>query len=370
VRVSGQLTSKESLKAINLRVNDRIFPLTDEATIKRGYLDPPTSLFRFKGQPAIGLAIGMTAGSNLLEFGKALDAEVKKVVTDLPISVAVERVPDQPAVVDEAVSGFTYALFEAIAIVLVVSFLSLVMRVGLVVAVSITLGLLVDDAMIAVEMVVSRLEAGDDIRKAATAVYTSTAFPMLTGTLVTGAGFISIGLNSSAAGEFTFTLFVVIAVSLTVSWIVAVLFTPLFGVVMLSKTMKSTHENKGRFARGFAWLLGLVMRWRWVTIVLTLAAFVFSLGGMSLVQQQFFLASDRSELIVDWSMPQNTTIAETNRQMAQFEKEKLVGKADIDHWSTYVGEGAPRFILSYDVQSPAPWFGQVVIVAKDLEARE
>lgn len=398
LRVGGQFTSEESLRAINLRVNDRYFPLTDVATIKRGYVDPPSSLFRFKGQPAIGLAVGMTAGANLLEFGEALDAEMKRVVSDLPIGVDVQRVSDQPAVVDEAVSGFTHALFEAIAIVLVISFVSLGMRAGLVVAVSIplvlaitfvvmeysgislqrislgaliiALGLLVDDAMIAVEMMVSRLEAGDDIRKAATAVYTSTAFPMLTGTLVTVAGFIPIGLNSSAAGEFTFTLFVVIAVSLVVSWVVAVLFTPLLGVVMLPKTMKSHHEQKGRVARGFAWLLGLAMRWRWVTIISTVAVFALSLGGMGLVQQQFFPASDRVELIVDWSMPQNTTIAETNRQMAQFESEKLVGNADIDHWTTYVGEGAPRFILSYDVQSPAPWFGQVVIVSKDLEARE
>lgn len=398
LRVGGQFTSEESLRAINLRVNDRYFPLTDVATIKRGYVDPPSSLFRFKGQPAIGLAVGMTAGANLLEFGEALDAEMKRVVSDLPIGVDVQRVSDQPAVVDEAVSGFTHALFEAIAIVLVISFVSLGMRAGLVVAVSIplvlaitfvvmeysgislqrislgaliiALGLLVDDAMIAVEMMVSRLEAGDDIRKAATAVYTSTAFPMLTGTLVTVAGFIPIGLNSSAAGEFTFTLFVVIAVSLVVSWVVAVLFTPLLGVVMLPKTMKSQHEQKGRVARGFAWLLGLAMRWRWVTIISTVAVFALSLGGMGLVQQQFFPASDRVELIVDWSMPQNTTIAETNRQMAQFESEKLVGNADIDHWTTYVGEGAPRFILSYDVQSPAPWFGQVVIVSKDLEARE
>lgn len=398
LRVGGQFTSEESLKAINLRVNDRYFPLTDVATIKRGYVDPPSSLFRFNGQPAIGLAVGMTAGANLLEFGEELDAEMRRVVADLPIGVDVERVSDQPVVVEEAVSGFTHALFEAIAIVLVISFVSLGMRAGLVVAVSIplvlaitfvvmeysgislqrislgaliiALGLLVDDAMIAVEMMVSRLEAGDNIRQAATAVYTSTAFPMLTGTLVTVAGFIPIGLNSSAAGEFTFTLFVVIAVSLVVSWIVAVLFTPLLGVVMLPKTMKSHHEQKGRVARGFAWLLSLAMRWRWVTIIATVAVFALSLGGMSLVQQQFFPSSDRVELIVDWSMPQNTTISETNRQMAQFEKEKLVGNADIEHWSTYVGQGAPRFILSYDVQSPAAWFGQVVIVSKDLEARD
>jgi len=237
-------------------------------------------------------------------------------------------------------------------------------------ALIIALGLLVDDAMIAVEMMVARLEVGDDLRTAATHVYTSTAFPMLTGTLVTVAGFIPIGLNSSAAGEFTFTLFVVIAVSLVVSWVVAVLFAPLLGVTILPKTMKSHHDQKGRVARGFAWILGIAMRRRWITIIATVVVFALSLGGLGLVQQQFFPASDRPELIVDWSMPQNSTIAETDRQMAKFEREKLTGNTDIDHWSTHVGEGAPRFILSYDVQTPAVWFGQIVIVAKDLEARD
>ncbi|EGP54279.1 efflux transporter protein (plasmid) [Agrobacterium tumefaciens F2] len=398
IRVSGQFTSEDSLKAINLRVNDRFFPLTDIATIKRGYVDPPTSLFRFKGEPAIGLAVGMTPGANLTTFGEALDEAMTRVVADLPIGVTVERVSDQPAVVEEAVSGFTRALFEAIAIVLAISFISLGFRAGLVVAISIplvlaitfvvmeytgislqrislgaliiALGLLVDDAMIAVEMMVARLEVGDDLRTAATHVYTSTAFPMLTGTLVTVAGFIPIGLNSSAAGEFTFTLFVVIAVSLVASWVVAVLFTPLLGVTILPKTLKSHHDQKGRVARGFAWLLGIAMRWRWITIIATVVVFALSLGGLGLVQQQFFPASDRLELIVDWSMPQNSTIAETDRQMAKFEREKLTGNTDIDHWSTHVGEGAPRFILSYDVQTPAVWFGQIVIVAKDLDSRD
>lgn len=398
LRVSGQFASEESLKAINLRINDRFFPLTDIATIKRGYVDPPSSLFRFNGEPAIGLAIGMKAGANLLTFGEQLEAQLDRVIADLPIGVTVERVSDQPAVVEEAVSGFTKALFEAIVIVLAISFISLGMRAGLVVAISIplvlaitfvfmeytgislqrislgaliiALGLLVDDAMIAVEMMVSRLEAGDTLRSAATHVYTSTAFPMLTGTLVTVAGFIPIGLNNSAAGEFTFTLFVVIAVSLIVSWVVAVLFTPLLGVTILPKTMKSHHENKGRFATMFARLLAVAMRWRWVTIVATVAVFAISVGGLSLVQQQFFPASDRVELIVDWDLPQNSTIAETNRQIAQFEREKLAGNPDIDHWSTYVGEGAPRFILSYDVATPAAWMGQVVIVSKDLDARD
>ncbi|ANL31515.1 acriflavin resistance protein (plasmid) [Rhizobium phaseoli] len=398
LRVSGQFTSEESLRSINLRINDRFFPLTDVATITRGYVDPPSALFRFNGQPAIGLAIGMKQGANLLQFGEALDAEMKQVVADLPIGVDVHRVSDQPAVVDEAVSGFTRALFEAIVIVLVISFISLGLRAGMVVAISIplvlaitfvvmeysgislqrislgaliiALGLLVDDAMIAVEMMVARLEAGDDLRKAATHVYTSTAFPMLTGTLVTVAGFIPVGLNSSAAGEFTFTLFVVIAVSLVVSWIVAVLFTPLLGVTILPKTMKSHHEKKGRFAAVFSWLLKLAMRWRWATIVLTVGVFALSVGGMGLVQQQFFPNSDRTELVIDWNLPHNSSIAETNRQMAKFEKEMLADNKDIDHWTTYVGQGAPRFILSFDVQTPDVTFGQTIIVTKGLDVRD
>ena len=354
VRVSGQFTSEESLKSINLRVNDRFFPLTDVATVRRGYTDPPTSLFRFKGEPAIGLTIGMKAGANLLEFGDALKKEMTRITGDLPVGAEVYLVSDQPQIVDEAVSGFTRALFEAIVIVLAISFISLGMRAGLVVAISIplvlaitflvmsyagislqrislgaliiALGLLVDDAMIAVEMMVARLEIGDTLAKAATYVYTSTAFPMLTGTLVTVASFIPIGLNDSAAGEFTFTLFVVIAVSLVTSWIVAVLFTPLLGVTILPARMKSHHEKKGRFAAWFSRALALCMRRRWLTIAVTVAAFALSLFSMRYVQNQFFPSSDRNELIVDWSLPQNSSIAETNEQMARIRARSSRGK--------------------------------------------
>ncbi|MGX9120845.1 efflux RND transporter permease subunit [Mesorhizobium sp. BHbsci] len=398
LRVGGSFVSEDSLRAINLRVNDRFFPLTDIATITRGYIDPPTSLFRFNGKPAIAVAVGMKAGGNLLEFGKSLEETVHRIVQELPAGVSVGRVSDQPAVVDEAVSGFTYALFEAIAIVLVISFISLGVRAGLVVAISIplvlaitfvvmlytgislqrislgaliiALGLLVDDAMIATEMMVARLEVGDSLRKAATYVYTSTAFPMLTGTLVTVAGFIPVAFNKSSAGEFVFTLFVVIAVSLVVSWLVAVLFTPLLGVTILPKTMKKQAEHKGWFARAFSLMLNFCLRWRWLTIAATILVFVASLGGMALVQQQFFPSSDRPELIVDWNLPQNSSINETSRQMAQFEREKLVGNSDIDHWSTYVGTGAPRFILSFDVQPSDVSFGQTIIMTKGLDARD
>jgi multidrug efflux pump subunit AcrB len=398
VRVGGQFSSEDSLREVNLRVNNRFFRLSDIATITRGYEDPPSALFRFNGQPAIGLAIGMKQGSNLLEFGAAVEKKIETLSEELPVGVDVHLVSDQPKVVEEAVSGFTRALFEAVAIVLIVSFVSLGLRAGLVVALSIpltlgitfvfmyydgislqrvslgaliiALGLLVDDAMIAVEMMVARLEAGDTLRKAATYVYTSTAFPMLTGTLVTVAGFIPIGLNNSAAGEFTFSLFVVIAISLVVSWVVAVVFTPLLGVTILPKSMKQHHDQKGWFGRIFARILDVCMRWKWTTIVATIAVFAVSVFGMGFVQQQFFPSSDRPELVIDWALPQNASIAETNAQIAKLEEEKLKGNPDIERWSSYVGEGAVRFLLSFDVQPPSPAFGQTVIVTKDLEARD
>jgi multidrug efflux pump subunit AcrB len=398
LRVSGQFTSEDSLRSVNLQVNNRFFRLSDIAKISRGYTDPPTSLFRFNGQPAIALAIGMKQGANLLDFGKALQAELRKVVATLPIGIEPHLVSDQPRIVEEAVSGFTTALFEAVIIVLIVSFVSLGMRAGLVVALSIpltlaitfvfmeydgislqrislgaliiALGLLVDDAMIAVEMMVARLEAGDPLTKAATYVYSHTAFPMLTGTLVTVASFMPVGLNSSAAGEFTFSLFVVIAVSLIVSWVVAVVFAPLLGVTILPNAMKQHHETTGWFARSFGRLLDLCMRFRWITIALTVIAFATSLYGMRFVQEQFFPSSDRLELIVDFSLPNNASISETNAQMEKFEKDKLQGNPDIERWSTYVGQGAQRFVLSFDVQPPAASFGQIVIVTKSLEVRD
>ncbi len=398
LRVSGQFATENALRDINLRVNDRFFRLSDVATITRGYSDPEQPLFRVNGMPAIGLAIGMKPGANLLNFGEALSEKMDRVVAGMPIGIGVHHVADQAVVVDEAVGGFTKALFEAIAIVLVVSFLSLGIRAGLVVAVSIplvlaitfvfmeylgislqrislgaliiALGLLVDDAMIAIEMMVSKLEHGQPLSKAATAVWTSTAFPMLTGTLVTVASFIPVGLNDSAAGEFTFSLFVVIAISLIVSWIVAVLFAPLLGVLMLPKTMKVHHEHKSLLARAFSRILAVCMHWPKTTILATVAMFGLSVYGMGFVQQQFFPASDRPELIIDWTARQNYTIAQTKADMDAFEAKHVAGDPDVDHWTSYVGQGAKRFVLSFDVQPSTNNFGQMVIVAKDIDARD
>jgi multidrug efflux pump subunit AcrB len=376
LRVGGQFVSEESLKAINLRINDRFFRLTDVADVRRGYIDPPEMLFRYDGQPAIGLAIAMRKGGNLLDFGAALKAKMQEVEATLPIGVGVHLVSDQPRIVEQAVGGFTEALVEAIVIVLLVSFLSLGVRAGLVVSISIplvlavtfvimdiwgislqrislgaliiALGLLVDDAMITVEMMVARLEAGDSKNHAATFAYTSTAFPMLTGTLVTIAGFLPIGFNASAAGEYTFSLFVVIAVALLVSWFVAVLFAPVVGVAVLPAMMRRHAEQRpGRLMPLFRGALVAAMQWRWITIGVTVAALALS---------------------VDMTLPQTSSIAETRRQMDKFEA-RLKDDPDIVQWSSYVGQGAIRFYLPLDQQLSNAFFGQIVIETKSLEAR-
>jgi multidrug efflux pump subunit AcrB len=396
LRVSGQFTSEDSLRSINIRVRDRFFRLADVATITRGYADPPQPMFRYNGQPAIGLAIGMKPGNNLVQFGDDLRRKMREIVADLPIGVGVHLVSNQPAVVEEAVGGFTLALLEAVIIVLGVSFLSLGMRAGLVVAVAIplvlagtflfmeytditlqrislgaliiALGLLVDDAMISVEMMVARREEGDSLEKAATFAYTSTAFPMLTGTLVTVAGFVPIGLNGSSAGEYTFTLFAVIASALLISWIVAVLFTPLLGVALLPRTAGAPHASSERIKMWFGRLLLPAMRFRWITIAAAIVLFALSVVGLGLVQNQFFPSADRPELLVDMSLPQDSSIAETKKQMDRLEK-TLAGDKDIVRWSSYVGRGAVRFYLPLDEQLANPFFGQAVIVARDYEAR-
>ena len=398
VRVSGQLASEQALRDINLRINDRFFRLSDVATITRGYEDPPTALFRYKGEPAIGLAVGMKPGANLNAFGAELETMLAAIERDLPIGIDIHLVADQPKIVEDAVGGFVKALIEAVVIVLAVSFISLGFRAGLVVAVTIplvlaitflfmelygvslqrislgaliiALGLLVDDAMIAVEMMVARLEAGDPLPTAASYVYTHTAFPMLTGTLVTVASFFPVAFNNGSAGEFTFTLFVVIAVSLIVSWVVAVLFVPLLGVTMLPSSLPKHDAHGGFFGQLFDRLLRACMRWRWVTIAVTVAAFGLSVFGMRFVQQQFFPLSDRVEIVVDWTARQNASITTTRAEMDRFEKTVLTGDPDIERWSSYVGQGAVRFMLSFDVQPASPNFGQIVIITKDLKARD
>ncbi|WP_130904509.1 MULTISPECIES: efflux RND transporter permease subunit [unclassified Pseudomonas] len=396
VRTSGQFISEKDLANVNLRLNDRFYRLADIADIRRGYVDPSTPEFRFNGQQAIGLAIAMQTGGNIQEFGKALHQRINELTANLPVGVGVHNVSDQSVVVEAAVGGFTSALFEAVVIVLVVSFISLGLRAGLVVACSIplvlamvfvfmeysgitmqrislgaliiALGLLVDDAMITVEMMVSRLELGESKEQAATFAYTSTAFPMLTGTLVTVAGFVPIGLNGSSAGEYTFTLFAVIAVAMMVSWVVAVLFAPVIGVHILSANVKPHAAEPGRLGRAFNGGLLWCMRNRWWAIGITVLLFALSVVGMQFVQNQFFPASDRPEILVDLNLPQNASIDETRKAVDKLEA-TLKGDPDIVRWSSYVGQGAIRFYLPLDQQLQNPYYAQLVIVAKDFETR-
>ncbi|MCG8294440.1 efflux RND transporter permease subunit [Pseudomonas entomophila] len=398
VRTTGQFASEKDLETVNLRINDRFFRLADIADIERGYVDPPSPMFRFNGQTAIGLAIGMKAGANIEVFGAALKARMDSIVRDLPVGVGVHNVSDQAVVVKQAVGGFTSALFEAVVIVLAVSFVSLGIRAGLVVACSIplvlamvfvfmeysditmqrislgaliiALGLLVDDAMITVEVMVTRLEMGESKEQAATFAYTSTAFPMLTGTLVTVAGFVPIGLNASSAGEYTYTLFAVIAVALLVSWVVAVFFAPVLGVHILSSSKLKPHEAEpGRVGRAFEGGLMWCMRHRWLTIIGTVLLFALSIFSMRFVQNQFFPSSDRPEILVDLNLPQNASIEETRKVVDRLEA-KIKDDPDLVRWSTYIGQGAIRFYLPLDQQLQNPYYAQLVIVSKGFEERE
>lgn len=397
LRVTGQFDSVDALANAPLRSGDIFFTLADVANVTSGYDDPPSELFRYNGAPAIGLKIGMREGGNVLDFGAALDETMAELTTTLPVGINVHHVADQPKVVEESVGHFVKALIEAVVIVLAVSFVSLGVRAGFVVSLTIplvlaltfvfmevlgitlqrislgaliiALGLLVDDAMIAIETMISRLELGESRRKAAAYAWTSIAWPMLTGTLITTAGFIPIGLNSSNAGEYTITLFYVIAISLVLSWIVAVLFAPVLGATFLPKQWKHVHGEPGWLRRRFHHLLRLAMRFRLLTVVITFAAFALAVVGMSKVEQQFFPSSDRPEVLVDVTLRQNASIYATDAEIAQFET-WLSAQEEVEFWTTYIGNGAPRVVLTLEALTPGPNIGQLLILTTDLDARD
>lgn len=398
VRVSGAFKSVRDLLAVNFVAgNGRIIRLSDIAHVTRGPADPPQPMFRVNGHEGIGLAIAMRKGGDILALGRNVAHAMKDITANLPVGIESTLVANQPAVVEHAVSDFMEALWEAVAIVLAVSLVSLGLRAGAVVALAIplvlaavfvamkftgidlqrislgaliiALGLLVDDAMITVETMVSRLEHGDDKQTAATFAYTSTAFPLLTGTLVTVSGFVPIGFARSAAGEYTFSIFAVVAIALVVSWIVAVVFAPLLGVWILKKPKEVHPQEPGPIMRAFRWLLTLAMQARWITLLVTLSLFAAALFGMRFVPQQFFPSSDRPELLVDLQLPENASIYATQRVSAQVDK-LLRGDTDVDHWTTYVGQGAVRFYLPLNVQLPNDFFAQLVVVTKGIRQRE
>lgn len=397
LRVSGAFASEESLRAVELRVNDRFVPLADVVTIRRIPVDPPAPMFRVNGEPAIGVAISMAPSGNLLDFGKTVDAKMQAIQASLPHGIEITQVADQAKVVDKAFFGFIKVLLEAIAIVLVISFLSLGTRAGIVVTLSIplvlaitfvgmeltgiglqrislgaliiALGLLVDDAMITVEAMVSKLEEGWDKARAAAYAWTSTAFPMLTGTLVMVAGFVPVGFAQSSAGEYTYSLFMVVMIALVASWVVAVLFSPLIGMWVLPAKMAAHGHAEGRMTRIVRAMLGGALSRPKTMIAGAVLAFVLSVFGLTKVEEQFFPASDRPELLVSLTLPQNASLAATDAASKRLEA-LLAQDEAVSSFSTYVGAGAIRFYLPMDVLLTNDNVTQTVVVAKDLEARD
>jgi multidrug efflux pump subunit AcrB len=397
LRVSGAFDSEASILAVNFVANGRLIRLRDIAQVHRTFADPPQPMFRVNGEPAIGLAIAMREGGDILGLGRNIKQTMEEVTANLPIGIEPTLVADQPYVVDHAIGDFTTSLWQAIVIIMIVSFVSLGVRAGLVVALSIpltlalvlptmqiagidlqrislgaliiALSLLVDNAMTTIDVMTSRLAAGDSKERAATFAYDTLAFPMLTGTFVTAAAFVPIGFARSSAGEYTFSIFAVVGIALIASWFIAVIFSPLLGVALLKKPKEKKSGQPNVILRVFRGLLVGVMRARWLTIAATIACFVLAFLGLSHVPRQFFPASDRPELLVDLRLPQNASIY-ASKEAAERLDGLLKGNPDVEKWSTYVGRGAIRFYLPLAVELQNDFFSQAVVVAKDLAARE
>jgi multidrug efflux pump subunit AcrB len=397
LRVSGAFEAVRDILAVNFVANGRLIRLRDIATVHRAYADPPQPMLRVDGKPAIGIAISMRDGGDVLTLGRNVAQAMRRIETDLPIGIEPHLMADQPAVVDHAIHDFTSSLWQAIAIIMAVSFVSLGIRAGAVIALSIpltlalvfplmeftgidlqrislgaliiALGLLVDDAMTTVDVMTSRLAAGDAKEDAASFAYKTLAMPMLTGSFVTAAGFIPIGLAKSSAGEYTFSIFVVVSYALIVSWIVAVLFAPLLGVWLLAKPKQKQADKPSAILGRFRRLLLGAMRLRWLTIGLTVAGFALAILLSPYIPRQFFPPSDRPELLVDLTLPQNASIY-ASLDAAERLDALLKADPDVRRWSTYVGRGAIRFYLPLNVELANPFFTQAVVVANDVAARE
>ncbi len=401
LRVTGAFGSEQDIAEVTFAIGDRMLRLRDIAEVRRGFSDPPQPMFRINGEPAIGLAIAMRDGGDTLALGRNVAHAISTLKADLPHGIEPRLVADQPLTVDLAINEFTESLWQAIAIVLVVSFVALGVRAGTVVAVAIpltlavvfplmdiadidlqrvslgaliiALALMVDDAMTTIDAMSRRLAAGDDKVAAATYAYQHLSFAMLIGTLVTIAGFVPIGFAQSSAGEYTFSIFAVVGIALIASWFVAMVFAPLIGMVLLRPPTPGQAEKPNRTVALYRGFLTLAMRARWFTIALTLAIFVAALIGLGQVPRQFFPSSDRPELLVDLRLPQNASIHATERLVDTFEqvlRDDPEFAPEIERWSTYIGQGAIRFYLPLDVQLANPFFAQAVIVTKDIEARE
>ncbi len=411
VRVSGQTRTAKELEDLPLRVNGNSLRLGDFATVRRAFIDPPRDKMRYNGKEVIGLGVSMEKGGDIIKLGRALDQRAAEIQAKLPVGITLERVADQPRAVSQSVNEFLKVLAEAVLIVLAVSFLSLGLhtrpfridvRPGLVVALTIplvlaatflamrvfgidlhkislgaliiALGLLVDDAIIAVEMMVRKMEEGLSRFDAATYAYTSTAMPMLTGTLITAAGFLPIGFAQSVAGEYTFSMFSVNVIALLISWFVAVLFTPYLGYVLLKvRPATSADGHHELFDTPFYSRLKRVVNWcvewRKTTIVLTLAGFFLGVFGFKFIEQQFFPDSSRPELMVELWLPEGSSYQATEAQAKKFEQ-FVMKQPGVESVTSYVGTGSPRFYLPLDQIFPQSNVAQLVLLPVDRQARD
>ena len=402
LRVTGELDSVAAVADTRVAVAGRSLRIGDIARVYRDYVDPPISKMYFRGQQAIGLAVSMVKDGDVLKLGEDLDREMAAIHADLPIGIEFAQVSNQPRIVKAAVGDFMRVFLEALAIVLVVSFLSLGLRTGLVVAITIpwvvaatflgmryfgidlhristgaliiALGLLVDDAMIAVEMMSRKIEQGLGKLAAAAFAWRSTAFPMLTGTLITAAGFLPIGTAKSATGEYTFGIFAVVGLALLISWVAAVVVTPFLGNLIL-KGPQHEHAIAGHdvFNTRFYHRLRGVLEWclshRKLTMLATLGLFALGVVGMGFTEKQFFPNSNRQEVLVELWLPEGSSFAATEKEAKRLEA-AIAGDEDVAAWVTYVGNGSPRYFLSLDQQLFRSNFAQTVILSKDLEGRE
>lgn len=399
-RVDGALKNASDVKKVSIEAGGRLVRLSDIATVHSGYEDPPSFTVRQNGHPVLVIGTTMNANENIIKVGAQVEARMTTIRADLPAGITLEKYADQPTVVEESVWEFERSFVEALAIVLAVSFLALGRRAGLVVAASvplvlaivlvimylagwsldrislgsliIALGLLVDDAIIAVEMMVVKMEQGWDRVKAATFAYTSTAFPMLTGTLVTIAGFMPVGFAKSIAGEYAGGIFWIVGVALLASWFVAVIFTPYLGVKLLPAKLGTGSHADAYDSKAYRQLRKWVDRCvehRWKVLGATVALFLLSGAGMTLVQQQFFPVTSRPELMVELRMKEGASFAATQEQVEIFEK-VLTQAPNVKHFTVYTGAGSPRFYMALEPEQPNPGYAHFVIMTTGAEARE
>jgi len=402
LRVTGALDGVKAVAETPVESNGRVFRLGDIATVSHGYVDPPTFKVRQEGKPALGIGVVTAAGANILELGKDVAAATAEFMQAVPQGINLDQIADQPKVVEHAVGEFVHSFIEALAIVLFVSFLALGWRTGIVVALSvplvlaivfivmnamsldlhritlgaliIALGLLVDDAIIAVEMMVVKMEQGFDRVRAASFAWESTAFPMLTGTLVTAAGFLPIGFANSAVGEYAGGIFWIVAIALVASWFVAVIFTPYIGVRLLPNiTVSHHHDPHAVYDTRIYRVLRSMIQWcvehRIKVVLATVGVFALSIVGFGHVQQQFFPLSERPELFLQLRLPEGTAFGVTEKSVKEAEA-LLRDDHDIATYTSYVGQGSPRFWLGLNPQLPNEAFAEIVIVASNVEARE